>query len=232
SGNIPYRAYQLDAADQLLVVSAPGVEHLRVTYPQHAHKTMLTRLGTPDHGLAPWAPSPTLRIASCSYLRKPKRVDLLVEALAHLDKPVEWTHFGDGPDRETIQKAVDRLPANIRTHLRGNTSNADVLDWYATEPVDLFIHLSDSEGLPIALMEAASFGIPLLANDVGGVSEIVNGSTGCLLNSHPKVSDVVEALQPTNLDRLLSQSFRQGVRDAWQDGFNSGTNYRRIGELL
>jgi len=232
SGNIPYRAYQLDAADQLLVVSAPGVEHLRVTYPQHAHKTMLTRLGTPDHGLAPWAPSPTLRIASCSYLRKPKRVDLLVEALAHLDKPVEWTHFGDGPDREAIQKAIDRLPANIRTHLRGNTSNADVLDWYATEPVDLFIHLSDSEGLPIALMEAASFGIPLLANDVGGVSEIVNGSTGCLLNSHPKVSDVVEALQPTNLDRLLSQSFRQGVRDAWQDGFNCGTNYRRIGELL
>ena len=232
SGNIPFRTYQLDAADQLLLVSGPGVDHIKENYPQHAYKTILARLGTPDHGLAPWAPSPTLRIASCSYLRKPKRVDLLVEALAQLDRPVEWTHFGDGPDRDPIQKAVDRLPRNIRADLRGNTSNADVLEWYATRPVDLFIHLSDSEGLPIALMEAASFGIPLLANDVGGVREIVNGSIGCLLNGHPNVSEILEALQPSNLDRLLSQEFRLGVRSAWQDGFNCATNYRRIGELL
>ncbi|MBK7238933.1 MAG: glycosyltransferase [Flavobacteriales bacterium] len=107
-----------------------------------------------------------------------------------------------------------------------------MLEWYATHPVDVFIHLSDSEGLPIALMEAASFGIPLLANDVGGVSEIVTSSTGRLLNSHPNVSEVVDALQPSNLDRLLSQEFRLGVRSAWQDGFNCATNYRRIGELL
>jgi len=232
SGNIPFRTYQLEAADQLLLVSGPGVDHIKEKYPQHAHKAVLARLGTPDHGMAPWTPAPALRIASCSYLRKPKRVDLLVEALAQVDRPVEWTHCGDGPDREEIQKAVDRLPRNIRTVMRGNTSNADVLHWYATHPVDVFIHLSDSEGLPIALMEAASFGIPLLANDVGGVSEIVTSSTGRLLSSRPNVSEVVDALQPMNTERLLSQQFRRGVRAAWQEGFNCATNYRRIGELL
>ncbi|MBP6313385.1 MAG: glycosyltransferase [Flavobacteriales bacterium] len=232
SGNIPFRTYQLEAADQLLLVSGPGVDHIKEKYPHHAPKAVLARLGTPDHGMAPWTPAPALRIASCSYLRKPKRVDLLVEALAQVDRPVEWTHCGDGPDREEIQKAVDRLPRNIRTVMRGNTSNADVLHWYATHPVDVFIHLSDSEGLPIALMEAASFGIPLLANDVGGVSEIVTSSTGRLLSSRPNVSEVVDALQPMNTERLLSQQFRRGVRAAWQEGFNCATNYRRIGELL
>jgi len=45
----------------------------------------------------------------------------------------------------------------------------------------LFINTSSSEGIPVSMMEAQSFGIPILAMDVGGVREIVGPQTGRLL---------------------------------------------------
>jgi len=44
----------------------------------------------------------------------------------------------------------------------------DVLNYYASNPVDVFINTSSSEGLPVSIMEAMSFGIPVIATNVGG----------------------------------------------------------------
>lgn len=41
--------------------------------------------------------------------------------------------------------------------------------------------MSDSEGIPVSIMEAMSFGIPVIARNVGGMSEIVNEENGLLL---------------------------------------------------
>ena len=45
-------------------------------------------------------------------------------------------------------------------------------------PVDLFLTVSANEGIPVSIMEAQSFGIPVIATDVGGISEIVNNVNG------------------------------------------------------
>ena len=47
--------------------------------------------------------------------------------------------------------------------------------------MDYFINLSDSEGIPVSIMEAMSVGIPIIARDVGGNREIVTNNNGCLL---------------------------------------------------
>ena len=45
------------------------------------------------------------------------------------------------------------------------------------------MNVSESEGIPVSIMEASSFGIPVIATNVGGVGEIVeNGYNGLLLN--------------------------------------------------
>lgn len=44
---------------------------------------------------------------------------------------------------------------------------------HVSEPLDCFLNMSSSEGVPIAMMEASSLGIPLLGRLVGGVPEIV-----------------------------------------------------------
>jgi colanic acid/amylovoran biosynthesis glycosyltransferase len=64
--------------------------------------------------------------------------------------------------------------------MRYNVDHAQVIDYYTTNHIALFLSLSSREGLPVSLMEAISCGIPLLATTVGGVSEVVNENTGRL----------------------------------------------------
>ena len=50
--------------------------------------------------------------------------------------------------------------------------------------IDLFVLPSLSESLPVSIIEAMSFGIPVVATDVGGVPEIVaDGETGYIISS-------------------------------------------------
>ena len=66
-------------------------------------------------------------------------------------------------------------------------------EYYSANRVDLFISLSASEGLPVSMMEAISFGIPILATGVGGVPEIVNTSTGRLVKADDSANSIALA---------------------------------------
>lgn len=57
----------------------------------------------------------------------------------------------------------------------------DRFDSLLDRRIDLFLHTADWDGLPNVLLEAASYGIPIVARDVGGVSDLVNSDTGWLL---------------------------------------------------
>ena len=48
-----------------------------------------------------------------------------------------------------------------------------MLDYYKNNIIDIFINLSASEGIPVSIMDAISFGIPCIATNVGGTGEIV-----------------------------------------------------------
>jgi glycosyltransferase involved in cell wall biosynthesis len=48
--------------------------------------------------------------------------------------------------------------------------------------IDIFVHPSETEGLPNAVLEAAAAGLPIVATDAGGTREIViDGTTGLLV---------------------------------------------------
>ena len=67
--------------------------------------------------------------------------------------------------------------------MKGAVDHEKLIDYYRTTPVDLFLNVSSSEGVPVSVMEAMSFGIPVIATNVGGTSEIVSGKTGMLVNA-------------------------------------------------
>ena len=75
------------------------------------------------------------------------------------------------------------LPDRVNWRLEGHVDHAELLDYYRANRVDLFVSLSASEGLPVSIMEAISFGVPVLAVGVDGVPEIVTASTGRLVES-------------------------------------------------
>jgi glycosyltransferase involved in cell wall biosynthesis len=73
------------------------------------------------------------------------------------------------------------IPSNV--FFMGNISNAGAYNEY----VDLFILPSNYEGLPIVILEAMSFGKPIVASNVGGVSEIViNDENGYTVENIPE----------------------------------------------
>lgn len=71
---------------------------------------------------------------------------------------------------------------------------------------DIFIHPSDTEGLPRVVMEAMVNHVPVIANAVGGVTDyVLNGFTG-VLTRHNNVSDYVAAIQRIETDELFRSS--------------------------
>lgn len=227
-----YQRFQVSAADRVLCIAEDGLSTLAERYPERREKLKLVRLGTMDHGLAPWSQAPELRLVSCSYITPRKRVALIAEAMLHVERPVRWIHFGDGPERTAVEAIAQRAPSHVRVELRGAKSNAKVLEAYATEPFDAFIHLSEHEGIPVALMEVASFGIPLLVTDAGGVKELVDPRTGVLWPVDITPEQVAHWLDSAAMNARMTTEFRVAVRSAWQERFEAESAYGHIADML
>lgn len=85
------------------------------------------------------------------------------------------------------------------------------------------------------MMEATSFGVPVVATDVGGVGEIVvDGVNGVLLPSDPEPHAIAEAIHRLAIlpDDRWQEMCRQ-ARTQWEKSYSASDNYRSfVAELL
>ncbi|MDP2372351.1 tetratricopeptide repeat protein [Reyranella sp.] len=96
-------------------------------------------------------------------------------AVARRDETVHFVICGDGPMRDEMVNHAAALGIGDRVHLPG--AQANIGSWYRM--MDVVMLTSRHEGLPNVLLEAQSLGIPVVAPDVGGMSEVVEqGVTG------------------------------------------------------
>ena len=220
-------------------ISQHGFDYLRAAGVP-GERLMLSRLGTErPAGRARASTDGGVRIVSCSFVIPVKRVPLMADALiawarAHPSRAIHWTHFGDGPELNRVKARLRDAPANLFTRLPGHVDNRVVLAHYANEPVDAFLLLSESEGLPVSIQEAASAGIPVLATDVGGVRELVGDDNGALLMPDPAVTDVMVALERVlcGADPALRASMREASHRRWAEGFDAERNHTRFAQRL
>lgn len=222
---IPFRAFQLSQVSKVYSVSKAGTDYLSDLYPQHSELFDTSYLGTIDHGAGAYSPS-SFTIVSCSRLVSVKRVDLILEAIKDMTD-VTWVHCGDGPLLKMLQIAVEKVQRDNKSlciDLKGHVRNEELMKFYAENSVNAFINVSTSEGLPVSIMEAASFGIPLIATDVGGTNEIVNEDTGVLLKKDPSVDEIRQAIQYIKLN-FSEEGKRSRVREYWLDNFHADKNY-------
>ena len=118
-------------------------------------------------------------VVSVGRLQRPKDYVTLIRALSILN-PVAYRAeiVGDGPLRAEIETEIRTLGLDETVSLLGE--RADVGCVLAS--ADVFVLSSDSEGLPMSILEAMAAGLPVVASSVGGVSEIVeHGVTGLLV---------------------------------------------------
>jgi len=114
-------------------------------------------------------------------IRSEKGHDVLLAAASEIttgDTAVRFVWVGDGPRRDALTAARDAGGLTRRVQVLG--ARQDVVRLMTA--ADLFVLPSRQEGLPVALMEAMSAGLPVVATTVGGVPDIVtDGREGLLV---------------------------------------------------
>ncbi len=228
-GRVPFREFKAESLDAVFAVSQDGERYLRSKLGSGAGKVRLARLGIPSSPSFPRASADPPRVVSCALLRPDKRVQEIPEVLRACDRPLHWVHFGDGPERPQVEAAVAALPDAVTWELRGRVDNAEIREFYATQPVSAFLSLSRAEGVPVSMMEAQSVGAPIVALAVGGVSEIVTAETGILLPPDAGVPAVAEALcramEPASFDR-------DEIRAGFASRYDAARNYRAFADAM
>jgi glycosyltransferase involved in cell wall biosynthesis len=130
----------------------------------------------------PW---PADAVLACTVARLTPQKGLLdlLDAVPAVLSRFPQTRFvivGDGELREPIAKRIAEAGLQSQVRLAGSRPLDEVATWLGA--ADLFVLSSRYEGLPLALMEAMAAGCPVVATDVGGVSEVVvDGSVGWLV---------------------------------------------------
>ena len=225
SGKIKFRKFQMENVKNVFTVSKDGESYLKRRFPKYSKKVLQSYLGTKDYGLSLFKPSKTLKVLSISNLYALKRVNLLIETLQYVNINIEWTHFGDGELFDEIKLKANRLPGNVKCYFKGNQSNQFLMEYIKNHHFDVFINLSKFEGLPVSIIEAVSFGIPVFATDAGGTREIVNSSTGILFSNDFNMKDLSISLDTFFDSEYAQESVRIRVRKFWLENFSAEKNY-------
>lgn len=114
-----------------------------------------------------------------------KRHDLLIHAVRRLaDDGVAievWLAGRGGELEEEAKELSHRLEVDQRVRFQGVVPRAALLDWLASGRIDAAVLTSDSEGIPVALIEALAYCVPAIGTDVGGIGELLGDGCGELV---------------------------------------------------
>jgi glycosyltransferase involved in cell wall biosynthesis len=133
------------------------------------------RDGNPRRRAELGIPRDALVVGYVGHLRAEKNPVRLVQAMR--DVPAHLLMLGDGPERAAVERAARELGLAERVHLAGHRA-APQDDYRA---MDVFALSSDTEQMPVALLEAMASALPVASTDVGDVRRILPEEQGELV---------------------------------------------------
>jgi glycosyltransferase involved in cell wall biosynthesis len=147
--------------------------------------------------------APTL--LAVGRLSAEKDFSLLIEAFGRARLRAGTSHqlliIGEGPERQALARRIEALGLAQSVQLGGYLPGADRLLGQAAG----FVMSSRTEGMPLVLMEALQWGVPILATSVGAIPDLLRGGAGQLV---PPGN--VDALT-TGLQRLMQSPDSSGA---------------------
>jgi glycogen synthase len=149
-------------------------------------------------------------LVSVGRLEANKGFDVLIRALGALVRQKtlparwRWVLIGDGPMRDSLQRAVAAEGLSPFAAIRGRASMEDLHGWY--DAATLFVHPTLYEGSSIVTLEAMAHRRPVVASRAGGLPDkVIPGVTGWLVppgNEEALAAAIVKALSDPS--RLLA----------------------------
>lgn len=231
----PFRERMNRMIDKIFFVGDTGKQYYLEHWPpigDENEKYMVAPIGTVNshvsHRRISMKEGRYFHIVSCSSVISLKRVHLIIEGLAQIaDINMKWTHFGSGNLLDEMKKRAQALLGrkdNISYDLAGFVPVEDIMQFYENNDIDCFITTSSTEGCPVSIQEAMSYGIPVIATAVGEIPNMIHGN-GVLLPENPLPQDVGDAIS-----RVYAASeeevfkMRERSRALWEKKYNAMRN--------
>jgi glycosyltransferase involved in cell wall biosynthesis len=189
-------------------------------------------LGTTDNGVGRFVKTEPFTIVSISNVIPLKRIELIIDILKQINIKVNWVHFGSGSEMELIQLKSKSISSKHSIVFKGRVDNKEILNYYKNNTVNLFITTSESEGLPVTIQEALSFGVPVIGTNVGGISEVVNSETGFLIEKDFDIKAVAQIINEFKDTEFNTIEKRLEIRRFWQENFESKQVYKEFAKVL
>ncbi|MBR8537902.1 glycosyltransferase family 4 protein [Carboxylicivirga sediminis] len=141
-------------------------------------------------------------IVSSGRITRQKGYGLLIEAINLLDdelkQQVEVRIIGEGRNKEEFEQQSTSLQLDNKIRFYGFVDTPTLL----MKDADMFILLSEREGISNSILEAMTLGIPVLSTDTGGIKEVIkDNQTGFLTERSPvaiaqKLTELIRNQQP------------------------------------
>nr|WP_321445893.1 glycosyltransferase family 4 protein [uncultured Cohaesibacter sp.] len=177
----------------------------RMVHVPHGFRDKSSKLTKPEARQKFGLPQDVILLGSVARLNPLKRLDVAIRALTHN----ECWHLalgGQGPDELRLQSIAEGLGVANRVHFTGEMNPEAVGDFLAS--LDLFVFPSEAETFGLAAVEAAQAGLPIVANDLPVLREVLQTELGsCALFADSDEPDsYVEPIR-----KLLSDHVRAGA---------------------
>jgi colanic acid/amylovoran biosynthesis glycosyltransferase len=171
------RLRELGCPDEKLLVHHMGVD--------------LSRFELRERTLS--APGPVKLLSVCRLVEK-KGMDYALQAAARVrdtGAAFEWQIIGEGPELAKLRGVVHQLGLEARVQLTGVASHDTVREALAAAHVFVAPSVTamdgDEEGVPVAIMEAAAAGLPIVSTQHSGIPELVQHERSGLLSPERNV---------------------------------------------
>ncbi len=239
----PFRKQIFENISKVYPCSKQGESYLRGEYPQFHSKIEKKYLGVeiPQIIDEKKENKNEFHIVTCSNIIPLKRVIRLAESLQiiqeenpEIAKNIKWTCFGSGSSEGELKEFCHKFLTSLEIQFKGKMKNEEVLDFYQTTKIDVFVNLSTTEGLPVSIMEAMAHKIPAIATAVGGTPEIViDSENGVLLDMEFSNEQLVNAIKRIYfLDANSKDRMNKKAYETSKKHFDAENNYNNFYEEI
>lgn len=218
-------------------ISDSGKKGLESLLPSELHKKIaMIHLGVkiPENTIKNTRTN-ALKVINVGNLVAEKGQEVFLRSLKILkDKNIKFQAdiFGDGPLENYLKHQSINLGISDCVEFRGRIAHQKLLKKYANGDYNSMVLTSFMEGIPVALMEAMAYGIPVIANDVGGIAELIkDGENGFLIhNNSPK--QIAKKIILLSANRELTSETKKCARAKVAKHFNVSTTAQELLKMI
>jgi len=182
-------------------------------------KYSLIRYGIDRNEFIPGSNTGELAVCTVSCLKPQKSPQDFIRLAASITKKYNNVRFiivGDGVLRRQIEKMINSFGLQQKVKLCGWQRNvAEIL-----AAADIFVLTSLWEGLPISALEALSCGLPVVATDTGGISEIIEEGRNGFLCPRRDIGQMAEKLERLLKDRSMRIKMAAAAKESLTADFD------------